>query len=280
MARSLRPKIDILSSSPTIDDKIIDSSKLPTHRQVLMSYLAYREEISSHKKNHLVACKVCEHVKKHYLRGNIPIIDDKNVIQSILRLHGKFMAVQKVPLDRRSGSKLVIDFKDQLDKTMMFWPENALSLIEYEEDRQFLRQMMTTREGHMGGEDRVFRRKQDAKQEREAAEGNRKERERKRKADDTYLYESHQLDVEDCHMYATSDQGGSQRKHNRRVKTGESIFIPHDILKDPQVVSCMVRNRISPAAAASLVHSIISASNGDPSKFCIHETTALRLVAI
>ena len=39
---------------------------------------------------------------------------------------------------------------------------------------------------------------------------------------------------------------------------GDNLFIPHDILKSPEVVACAVRNQITPMALSAVVKALIS----------------------
>ena len=62
----------------------------------------------------------------------------------------------------------------------------------------------------------------------------------------------------------------------RRVKTGTTIFIPHDIFKKPGFVSNQIRNGITPTAAAASLHSLIETCDGDPSRVNLSYSTVQR----
>ena len=47
-----------------------------------------------------------------------------------------------------------------------------------------------------------------------------------------------------------------KRVHKRMVKTGVTIFIPHDILKSKERVSCSMRNNISSTQLCAIVHTV------------------------
>ena len=64
-----------------------------------------------------------------------------------------------------------------------------------------------------------------------------------------------------------------KRSHHRTVKTGETLFIPPDIMGLKGVVSCATRNKISHTALASLFSTIISYCGGDINKFNLHAST-------
>ena len=59
------------------------------------------------------------------------------------------------------------------------------------------------------------------------------------------------------------------RLHRRTVKTGQNLFIPHNVLNHPLVVANALRNNISPTVLSSLFHDIILSVNGDPDRFSI-----------
>ena len=56
----------------------------------------------------------------------------------------------------------------------------------------------------------------------------------------------------------SSDQ--VSRSHKRSVKTGVSVHIPHDILKAPNVVQVLVRNKIFSLAISAVMHEIVATS--------------------
>ena len=66
------------------------------------------------------------------------------------------------------------------------------------------------------------------------------------------------------------------RKHRRLVKCGIDIFVPHDILKNPDLVSCSIRNNISSTQLSAIVHSLVAACGGDLYKLCLNPRTAHR----
>ncbi|CAB4066239.1 unnamed protein product [Lepeophtheirus salmonis] len=54
----------------------------------------------------------------------------------------------------------------------------------------------------------------------------------------------------------------SNMSHKRLVKTGTTMFIPHDILGSPKLVSTSARNKISAKAMSACIHSLISTCHG------------------
>ena len=284
MARKSNPILDILQTAPTIEDTNITKAKLPADKDIIC-YLAYRIEFPdrSHVKSHKIASLVTDQIIDIYKRANIPVIDTPNIIKYVVKLHERYLSVVKVPRGRREKDKQFLEFKEQLNKTSVLWPDNVMSLIKIEEDKQFLVNMMTTRTAYMLGEDYLFRKKQKSKQARVEATEKRTKEERKRNLEDICVnFDAEQIESDlDEGLYIPSDceepsATPTSKKHTRMIKNGQSVFIPHDILKNPQLVSSMARNKISPVAASSFLHSLISACGGDTHKFCLHETQALR----
>ena len=71
-------------------------------------------------------------------------------------------------------------------------------------------------------------------------------------------------------------QSTLKRSHKRIVKTGTTIFIPHDILRSPHVVSTSIRNKITPTAMSSTMTSIIAACGGETNVVNLHWSSAYR----
>ena len=96
--------------------------------------------------------------------------------------------------------------------------------------------------------------------------------------EDVYDYESRNSDCnnqeKECEDYEDEEsKSPNPRKHN---KTGVQLFIPHDILKNPDVVSCSTRCNISNGSLSSLMHTVITSCGGAASKVNLHETQAFR----
>lgn len=65
-----------------------------------------------------------------------------------------------------------------------------------------------------------------------------------------------------------------KRKHRRTVKEGISVFMPHDILKSAKLVSCTVRNNISPTQLSAIMYSLVPECGGDTPKLGLIAGTA------
>ena len=61
-----------------------------------------------------------------------------------------------------------------------------------------------------------------------------------------------------------------------RLEPLPSIFLSHDILKSPDVVSTATRNNVTPTALSETVKYLISADGGDPGRVCLNYSTAYR----
>ena len=80
------------------------------------------------------------------------------------KFNAEFQSLRKLPIARRQTSKIAIDkFKHKLTTTMPFWPKNVFKLLKNEEDKLFLEDMMNERKASIGAEDRVFKKREEAK---------------------------------------------------------------------------------------------------------------------
>ena len=61
-----------------------------------------------------------------------------------------------------------------------------------------------------------------------------------------------------------------KRSRKRVVKTETSIFVPHDILKSPQIVSTSTRKKITPTAMSATLTTIIAACGGNTDSVNLH----------
>ena len=66
------------------------------------------------------------------------------------------------------------------------------------------------------------------------------------------------------------------RSHKRSVHTGERLFVPHNILSDPAIVSSCLRNNISVTAYASVFRDLITQCGGHPEKFVLGYSSVYR----
>ena len=275
MATDIRVNLNHL---PTDDDKTITGSRLPTAHQVLLCFLAHHQTASSKRE---AANKTVETVKHFYNRARIPTLLDHKMVEEVEKLFDDMKKIIKIqPKDWTSGKpkERVDEFKSRLQTTMKFWPRNAMENICNEEDKKFLQSMMTDRLATMFGIDVKL-----SETERKVKE--RKEQELKRIA----IQKESKMDTS-CSNATLSDSDDEEeakevpdplyscakKSHKRCVKTGVTVFIPPNILKSPKVVQSLVRNNISSSAISSVMHDIVTAVEGDPSKLSLSYATTQR----
>ena len=70
-------------------------------------------------------------------------------------------------------------------------------------------------------------------------------------------------------LCTTTSFGQVSRGHKISVKTGVGVHIPHDILKVPNVVQALVRNKIFSSAISAVMHEIVATSEEGPSKLSL-----------
>ena len=276
--RNKGTRLSLLGTMPTDDDKTITGSRLPTAHQVLLCFLAHHQTSSSKRE---AANKTVETVKHFYNRARIPTLLDHKMAEEVEKLFDDMKKIIKIqPKGRTSGKpkERVDEFKSWLQTTMKFWPRNAMENICNEEDKKFLQSMMTDRLAAMSGID-----VKSSETERKVKE--RKEQELKRIA----IQKESKMDTS-CSNATLSDSDDEEeakevpdplyscakRSHKRCVKTGVTVFISPNILKSPKVVQSLVRNNISSFAISSVMHDIVTAVEGDPSKLSLSYATTQR----
>ena len=128
MDRKSNPIFDILQTVPTIEDTNTTKAKLPADKDIIICYIAYHIEFPDrgHVKSHKIASLVTDQIIDIYKRANIPVIDTPNIINYVVKLHERYLSVVKVPRGRREKNKLFFEFKEQLNKTNVLWPDNAM----------------------------------------------------------------------------------------------------------------------------------------------------------
>ena len=160
---------------------------------------------------------------------------------------------------------------------MPFWSKTALATITNKEDKQFLLSMMSDRKAVMSGVDSKLSETEKKIAGRRAAELKRKhtEEERMRQVNkDTVSEKSDSIEGDSEDPDVIFDV--NRRKHRRTVKTGQNLFIPHDILKSPLVVSAAIRNKIKPTGLSLIVTANIESYGGDTYRFNLNHTQSYR----
>ena len=96
--------------------------------------------------------------------------------------------------------------------------------------------------------------------------------------EDRFEYYRDQEDIEEGggdYSAGSADSSGPRRKH-RRTQTEDWMFIPHDILKRPQIVAFATRNKLSKAIASGFIQELMSECGADPSKVSLSHISAFR----
>ena len=288
MSRVKDPRILILGVSPKVQSKDLPGSKLPTGRQILISYNARKDLYINSKKMRFACARelVEEQIIPLYERARVPLRSKDNCAMDIIKLNDEMYKLMKNPKKQRTSktSKNKINkFKTKLDKTMKLWPKDALKMMVQKEDKDFLLNMMGDRTAVMVGVDSKLAQTEKKVAERKIAELKRKHSEEERVKKSKVLVDDCQSEEQETEPVDDDFEGDNvlnetKRKHRRTVKTGEKIFIPHDILKNPMVVAAAVRNKIKPTGLAQITNAIINSCGGDTEKFNLAYTQSYRLV--
>ena len=161
--------------------------------------------------------------------------------------------------------------------------------MDNEIDKAFLQSMMSNRKASISVKDNTAFSRVKRKLARENQESKRKKKWEDESAscsaavlgDSTTSDSSFDDEMSLCSTTFTSSDQAS-RSHKRSVKTGVGVHLPHNILKVPNVVQALVRNKTSSAAISAVMHEIVATSEGDPSKLSLSyaSTERYRIEAI
>ena len=140
---------------------------------MLGSYISFREDCVRNSKDVTLtkreaANQTVHELKKQYERANIPMVAPHIMCERIIKFNAVFQSLRKIPIARRRHTSTIeIDkFKHKLTTTMPFWPKNVFKLLKNEEDKLFLEDMMNEGKASIGAEDRVFKKREEAKYQR------------------------------------------------------------------------------------------------------------------
>lgn len=273
MSKVKDPRYFLLNGVPAESDKYITGSRLPTCKQVLFCYLAHHATKTYRES----ANETVQSVIHFYQRARIPHLSKSKMVEAIFALHKKMTSLQKINIASREkdiNATRINSFKYELNTTMKFWPNDTLEKISNEEDRLFLKSMMSDRKASMGPVDNILSKTEKKVQLRMEEEEKRKVKEQLRKQEPTAIAStSHESDEDISETY---QHVIPRRSHKRVKKSGSAAFWPHDILKTPKVVQSALRNNISPTALSDLTLAFISATSGDPNKVSTSYSTAVR----
>ncbi|KAG0716500.1 hypothetical protein GWK47_009569 [Chionoecetes opilio] len=129
--------------------------------------------------------------------------------------------------------------------------------------------MKGDRSATFGAHDKVLTDKVRRKQTRSQLELDRIDREKQKMASSACIRSSiiAEESSDDSSMNdsvsATTDLSVTH-SHHRKIHTGTSAFIPHDILKRPKLVSLATRMKMTPTQQAAFTTALIEEAGGDP----------------
>lgn len=279
-----------LGSGITTTDSQITGSRLPTSRQVLRCFMFHQQKGTSTRQTKFETAKiVLSQVSEFYRKANIPMISDKKACQKIIKLADDNAKLRSIPFARRTRPATLNKLKcmeTELNKTFQIWPSNAADLISIPEDLQFLESMKTDRLATFGCTDKLLSDKLQRKAARASAEMKRRDEAHQEMAEASTSFQtfscSEQSSSENESTTASDTEYGvastsstsTPSNHQRMVRTGSQVFIPHDILKSPKLVSLSTRMKISPAQQAAFTEVLIEEAGGDPSRIATSYATA------
>ena len=300
MAKSTRksdPRLEVLEESPGYTDLIITGSKLPTYKQALFCYLSKVTELRRNdptkncKLAYPAAQYVVQQILPHYQKAHVPVISEIKMAQKVMSFHGEYLKCMKIPKAKREGNVKISNFKNNLKKTMPFFPCDFESIMiaskkgksdtekeKIDEDIKFVLNMLETRTFTYSSADNICTQKESDRIQRAAEAEMKREKEKKRRdeAEETCSPDPDEHEQQDDPDGRCDDEEVDQQKpsksHKRQMKIGTSAFIPHDILKRPKVVSIAARLNITPAKQAAYTAALIEEAGGDPS--CISSSYA------
>ena len=165
----------LLGTLPTADDLVMTGSRLPTKKQILLCFMAHRDATTNKRE---AANNTVDKVQKLYDKARIPTVQRHKMAEEVEKYHKVFESVLKIPIESRSSEKSkerIEEFKQQLNASFKFWPRNALMKITNEEDKLFLKSMMSDRKACMAGADKKLANTEKKVRKRKVQELQRKE---------------------------------------------------------------------------------------------------------
>lgn len=248
MLRNKDPRYFLLGTVPTADDKDIKTSKAPTHKQYLLSFLARKDACKDKSGKYLSTTAVAtvsdKKLVNHYEKLDCSLKNTQTRADEVLALYGEMLNIMKYSKQRRESDsnvkKKIEDFKRKLEKTMVVWSKNS---VADEEDQRFLANMETDRTFSVAGRDTKLQEKVKSKQQRQLDEQRRKEKEKERLESVVVLDEEQ--------LFASSSSGdvpseGIQPRFPVRLysfsyfrQTHSSMHLHPAITREAPVVGCL-----------------------------------------
>ena len=261
------------------DDARITGSRLPNCNQVLRCMMWHIQEGTSERRSKWEAAKlVMAQLETFYQKANIPLISEKKALQRIIALSDENAKMRAIPKNRRdlpSSQEKLRKMQFKLQETFAIWPCNVEQLMKNQEDLAFLHSMKTDRKATFGALDKPNAAKEKRKEARLSAENGRK-RKYEEQASTSQKISTVLSDSEYSDDDETFEQSAKQQSHKRVKKTGTSVFIPHDILKRPKLVSLSTRMKLTPSQQAAFTQCVIEEAGGNSESIAISYATADR----
>ena len=283
----------MLNESPGPEHLSITGLKLPTYKQVLLSFLANLNHFrtTDPTKNlslrHEVSVIIINQIKVIYAKSGIPVLGDRSLRRKVLDLHDKFLKVKK-NIGRKKNDRDI--FLNYLENTAECWPKKVFQIMEaskkckseaeraaIDEDIQFLIDQQNDRLQSFGSKDSVTAKLTATRHRRQEEELTRKRQHLDSTRDD-FVYDQVEAEEGSGEEFGTDgcEDGAVKRCHKRTSRTGYTITIPHDILKNPDIVAICTRNSISPTAMSAVMHTLVRVCGGDASHISLSTWTAWR----
>lgn len=265
-----------------------DKPRLPSCEQVLRCFMYHIEDGSRENRTKWQSAKlVMSKVAVFYQKANIPMIAERKVCQRMISLLEENAKIRAIPVNWRSSEASLSKVKAieaKLRTTFRLWPVNAERLMRNQEDIQFLQSMKSDRQASFGCFDKTLADKVRRRQARIEMEAQRRKKAKQELVLQTSVSSSHidegsgdssdsSSDVDILPPSTTMPKSGTGR---RKSLTGTSAFIPHDILKRPNLVSLATRLKMTPAQQAAYTEAVVAESGGELSRISSSYSTADR----
>ena len=264
-------KDKIFETSVTIDDKHISRQQLPTKLQIVRSINAYTK-FDFLEKNQAIK-EVMNQITLIYERAAIPIVSEGSLRNRIKRLYDEYQQICKIDENRKNFEEKINKYLDDIGTLMDVAGDTSTCL---KEDIEFHEDMRTSRTMVIGSRDIVTQRqaKEEIEREKKNMERKQRAREREKKENQDIISFFATETITDSDEDQNNDNLYKAERIHRRAKTGCSINIPYDILKNKNLNALMVRLNITPAATSALLKELITECGGNPSQVDLSYSSA------
>ena len=158
--RHTDPRLFLLGSVPTQDDIHIATGKLPTNKQVLLAFIAKKEEFDQAKKKAMFKAAMSittEQILPIYARARIPTKHANktahDIVQHYYRSTQNLMKIKKEKRETGEAKERTEAFKKCLQKNMACWPKDVRSRLSNTEDKAFFVSMHNECTASIAGKD-------------------------------------------------------------------------------------------------------------------------------